>query len=297
MPILFTCPHCGLQTNVAEQYAGQTGPCARCGKPVTIPGAAPGTVEAYPPPRPTSGANTAVIVVAVVLGVLFVCGGIMAALLLPAVQSAREAARRSQCTNNLKQIGLALHNYHDTFRTFPAATMSSKDGKGTRSWRTAILPFLEQRALFEMYDFREPWNGGRNRTVSGIVIPTYCCPSDPNPPSPMTNYVMIVGKGTIGGEPNVGTSFSAIKDGTSNTLAVVEVSGLGISWAEPKDMTIEEFLAYVASAGARGGASPHPGGFNVLLADGSVRFISNTTDPETLRRLVLCDDGAVVPVF
>src|SRR4029079_12683704 len=98
MPIPYSCPHCGKQFSVAEQYAGQTGPCAACGKPITIPGAVGG--YAYKP-QP-SGGGGALSVIAIVLVVLVVlCGGGGVALLLPAVQAAREAARRAQSTNNL----------------------------------------------------------------------------------------------------------------------------------------------------------------------------------------------------
>src|SRR5690348_349653 len=106
--IPFTCPHCGKFMEVADQYAGQSGPCASCGKPVTIPMAAPSAfaATAYGPPPAKSGGGMATIFI--VLGVsvvgLLMCAGVLAALLLPAVQAAREAARRSQSMNNLRQI-------------------------------------------------------------------------------------------------------------------------------------------------------------------------------------------------
>jgi len=175
MPIDFACPHCGRQTSVADQYAGQTGPCAGCGQSITIPmpGGAPIKHMPVTPPAGGGGAGPAVaaIAVAVILGV-FVCGGILVALLLPAVQSAREAARRAQCSNNLKQIALAFHNYHDTYRTFPPAYIPDEDGNPKHSWRVLILPFLEQRALYEQYNFDEPWDSPNNRIVGNASIPT-----------------------------------------------------------------------------------------------------------------------------
>ncbi len=294
MPISFTCPHCGLQTTVAEQYAGQSGPCAGCGKTVTIPPLAGG--PSFAPPRSTGGPAVAVIVVIAVLGVFVVCGGILIALLLPAVQAAREAARRAQCSNNLKQIALALHNYHDVYKCFPPAVITDKDGKPMRSWRVAILPFMEQKALYDRWNFNEPWNSPNNRVVASAVIPQYRCPSDPGTSPTETTYVMITGKGTIGGLPNEIVRLPDITDGSSNTIIVVEVTGTGIAWAEPRDLTLEELSLRLNDGSGKCIGSLHPGGANVAMADGSVRFISDTVDPQTLRRLILRNDGQAAPL-
>ena len=112
MPIDFTCPHCGTKTNVADQYAGQSGPCTQCGQTVTVPYPA-GSATYAAPPRRMSGPALALVIVVCVLGVTVVCGGILAALLLPAVGAARSSARRSACLNNMKQISLALITYEN----------------------------------------------------------------------------------------------------------------------------------------------------------------------------------------
>src|SRR5690606_17767117 len=153
MPIEFKCPHCGHQTLVADQYACQSGPGAACGQTITVPAAAVAAPAPTPPPRGSgSGWSLAVVlIVGAVVGLLF-CGGILVALLLPAVQSARETARRVQCANNLKQIGLAMHNYMDVNGAFPPAYLADSDGKPMHSWRVLILPYMEHRSLYDRYD-------------------------------------------------------------------------------------------------------------------------------------------------
>jgi len=296
MPIPFTCPHCGVQTSVAEQYAGLSGPCAGCGRTVTVP-----IVGGVPRPAAQgSGAGTTilivVLVVAVVLGLL-VCGGV--ALLLPAVQTAREAARRSACVNNLKQIALALHNYHDVYKCFPPAVTTDKDGRPMHSWRVAIMPFLSGNPNFAQYDFNQPWDSPKNRALASVLTPGgICqCPSSPNPSSTETDYVMIVGKGTIGGLPNEKVTLADVTDGTANTILVVEVVGTGIQWMEPKDLSIEELSGRLNDGSGKCISSNHPGGVNVALADGSVRFLSNALPPQVLRRLILRNDGQAIGGF
>lgn len=111
---------------------------------------------------------------------------VLIALLLPAVQQAREAARRSQCKNNVKQLGLALHNYHDTFKTFP---IGQRDMKSVPNWRIGVLPYLDQAALYNQLRFNEaflsgcgPAAGGfavatNNKVLASLLIPVFRCPS------------------------------------------------------------------------------------------------------------------------
>ncbi len=109
--------------------------------------------------------------------------GILVALILPAVQAAREAARRAQCSNNLKQIGLALHNYEGTHKTLPPGSIYlSMSGVRRGSILVHLLPFIEQSSLYEAFDFKqtniENTLLASGRKASGTVIPTYICPSD-----------------------------------------------------------------------------------------------------------------------
>ncbi|RMG33068.1 MAG: DUF1559 domain-containing protein [Planctomycetota bacterium] len=111
---------------------------------------------------------------------------ILIALLMPAVQQAREAARRSQCKNNLKQIGLALHNYHSTYSVFPSLRLdharirpnsATTPGWTAYGWMTSILPFVEQAPLYDRYDFETHWYAPTNEPVIATTVPLYKCPT------------------------------------------------------------------------------------------------------------------------
>ena len=100
---------------------------------------------------------------------------ILVGLLLPAVQAAREAARRRSCSNNLRQIGLAAHSYHGSFQRFPPQAVPRLG----HTWATAMLPYYEQGAAQELYDFNYAWNHDRNRDAIDSRIATLLCPSSP----------------------------------------------------------------------------------------------------------------------
>ena len=285
MPIPYTCPHCGKQFSVADQYAGQTGPCAACGKPITVPLAGGGYAYAPQSAASTGGGGMLVLVIAI-LGCLVVCGGIGAALLLPAIQAAREAARRSQSSNNLKQIGLALHNYHDVFGSFPPAVVTNEDGKPLYSGRVLLLPFLNQQAIYNQFDKEKAWNSPENTALSQTVIPIFVDPSSATLPAGQTDYLFVSGKGAVF-EAGKTTKISDITDGLSNTVVVVEVKNSGINWAEPRDLTIGQPMSLPAGN--------HPGGNNVLFGDGSVRFMSKSTGTTVIRSMATKDGGESVP--
>jgi len=281
MPIPYSCPHCGKQFSVAEQYAGQTGPCAACGKPITIPTAGGG--YAYTPQAGASGGGGGMMVVVIaILGCLVVCGGILVALLLPAVQAAREAARRAQSSNNLKMIGLALHQYHQEFGSFPPAVVSDEDGKPLYSGRVLLLPYLNQEAVYDQFDKEQAWNSPQNMALSQTVIPVFVDPSSASPPAGQTDYLFVTGKGAIF-EAGKATKLNDVKDGLSNTLAVVEVQNSGIKWAEPRDLDISQPMSLPAGN--------HPNGNNALLADGAVRFMSKSVGTNSIRAMATKDGG------
>lgn len=158
MAISFSCPHCGHGFAVADSYAGQTGPCVSCGKRMTVPGGQNAfAASASGDPGPAKGSSAPLIIglLAGGLVVMFMCGGVLLALLLPAVQAAREAARRNMCINNSKQIGLAMHNHHDVHNSFPYASnmpVTGTPGDATTagySWLVALAPFMDEVRIYD----------------------------------------------------------------------------------------------------------------------------------------------------
>jgi len=116
---------------------------------------------------------------------------VLVSLLLPAVQQAREAARRTQCKNNLKQIGLALHNYHDVYKTFPIGRLlggvdGDTGGNNGQMWTKSVLPMMDQANVYNLYNSSVPWFHANNAAAIKNVIPALICPSSPNPSTTIT---------------------------------------------------------------------------------------------------------------
>jgi prepilin-type processing-associated H-X9-DG protein len=206
-------------------------------------------------------------------------------LLLPAVQKVRDAAGRAQSQNNLKQIGLALHNYHDVNAALPPAAICDKRGKPRLSWRVAILPYLEQENLYKQFKLDEPWDSEHNKKLIGAMPKTYALPTAPLKPGE-TYYRALVGNGAAF-ETIRGTRFADFTDGLSNTLLVVEAAE-GVPWTKPDE------LEYDPEKPLPKFGTFSNGGFNALFGDGSVRFILPSIAEKTLRALITRAGGEVV---
>ncbi len=303
---------------------------------------------------------------------------VLIGLLVPAVQKVREAANRMSCTNNLKQIGMALHGFHDAQGTIPANLRPAANSTVRVRWATYILPYIEQANLWKNYNLTVNWSDPLNLPVTSTRIKTYECPSSPSSqkqdgaPDTTPAWSNIVANtdyaGIYGVHPFLATAglvdiagvtrgaisktqglrFADFLDGTSNTLFVTESAGRpdifrngklasaasttarvnGGGWCRPASeiafllgtdstgtiptsatstsvtaINATNGLDYIAAGGPTStlfgtdGTSQlysfHTGGVNATLVDGSVRFISASTNIRTLGRLVTRDGGEV----
>lgn len=225
---------------------------------------------------------------------MFLVFAALASSFTPAVASARTAARRSVCRNNLKQIGLALHNFESQHKHFP--TLLSQGETPPRSWRVDILPFLDQQPLRNLYVDTEAWDAIPNVSVARQKREwVYSCPSNPRGTDSegrsYTAYVAPDGDNTFMTRSHA-RRFGDIVDGTANTVAVVEACGLEIVWTEPRDAPLSSLPVGINRPGSRSGRSEgllssyHTGGAQVLMADGAVRFVSQNLDPQVLSALL-----------
>lgn len=288
MPIHFVCPHCGAATEVDDQYAGASGPCATCGRTIDVPplaaGAGSGEGAKGEASRRTARGMSAATILLIAAGAL-VAGALLVVLLIalfyPAIRAVGDANKKTRCSEGLHRIGRALMSYEADHGTFPPAYLADEDGKPMHSWRVLILPYLDEGMLYEQYNFDEPWDGPNNILLSNQMPDCFGCPADPEAASMETSYMVIVGPGTMfPGAEAVGRG--QCLDGMNITLCVVEVANSSIAWTEPVDLDAGK-MTFEITAGSQGEiGSNHPGGAHVLYCDGSVLFLPNTTSPDEL---------------
>jgi hypothetical protein len=212
-------------------------------------------------------------------------------LLLPAVQAAREAARRMQSSNNLKQMALAFHNYESTYRRMPPRYTADSDGKPLLSWRVHLLPYFGAQDLYQEFHLDEPWDSEHNKTLVE-KIPDYFRDPRSQAPAGYTTYVA-----PFGGKEDSATiwdleegRFQNVTDGLSNTLLFMSVpDAAAVPWTKPDDLDLSktDLPKLVAEFSTT---------FEAALADGSVRTFSKFVDQEILNAILTCAGGEVVDI-
>ena len=200
---------------------------------------------------------------------------------------------RTRSANNLKQIALAMHNFHDANNGFPAQAILDAKGKALLSWRVAILPYVEEENLYRQFKLDEPWDSEHNKKLLPLMPRIYApamnrAKADPE----KTFYRVFTGKKSTVFDAKGPSRYTIanIPDGTSNTVLVAE-AGDAVPWTKPDE------LAYDPKA-----AVPKLGGqfrnvFLVLMFDGSVRAVSRSVKEQTLRNAIEPDDGNVLGDF
>lgn len=217
--------------------------------------------------------------------------GVLVGLLLPAVQASREAARRMSSSNNLKQIALAMHNYHDTYKHFPPAAITSPTGEPLLSWRVALLPFLNEQELYSRFKLDEPWNSEHNLALASEMPSVFADPSIVVPAgmgSGLTNYHLAIGENFLI-KPAGKTRMAEITDGTSNTIMAIAGNDDSLRpWTSTDDVKIDpaDPLAYFRRAT----------GFVVAFGDGSVSMIAPGIDPQQFKAALTRDGREVVSI-
>jgi prepilin-type N-terminal cleavage/methylation domain-containing protein/prepilin-type processing-associated H-X9-DG protein len=229
---------------------------------------------------------------------------ILIALLLPAVQSAREAARRISCTNNMRQLVLSMHNYHDQHRAFP---FSQTTVGPTHNWAAFLLPYIEQQNLANTYDWNVSWNHPDNADAIKVPLTMYMCPSTPGGSSGRQDILPGTGRVTSPTDysPPIGIAASAYRLGLIPRSTIgrgVPAPGKCVRVAEVLDGTSNTFM-YVEDAGrpnfyikrGRGPSNNTPGGGNFPVRNGRVRGSGWADTANSVPLHTFTSDGLKVP--
>jgi prepilin-type processing-associated H-X9-DG protein len=329
MSISVTC-ECGRHFETSEVNAGRRARCPDCGREFTVPDPVPPPEVMHILDEPKRAVTSGKAMASLALGVLFffacfsglpaiflgsqalheidrskgrlrgrkiAIAGIVfgvigffftCVILMP--NEGRETARRSQCVNNLKQLGIAMYNYVEANGSLPPAAITDRNGKPLLSWRVAILPYIEESSLYSKFHLDEPWDSPHNLVLLEPMPSVYGCPSDTTRKPGTTGYQAIIGPNTAFTPDFKTLQVQDFTDGTSNTLIVAE-SRRCVTWTKPEDLPFNTTLP-LSGLGSFHGS--HKDRFNVLFADGSVRLLKSSIAPAVLRALLTRNGNEMV---
>jgi len=245
-----------------------------------------------PARRPAKRGMSTGLIIGIVVGVLLICVAAPILLLLPAREKVRMAAARSRDQSNLKQISIGASNKESAtgyLATGPYATDPTAGAPNSGlSFRVDLLPYIEQAYLDKQFRKDEAWDSANNRPLSNTSVSTLASPLDP-PGTATTRYRAFVGPGSVF-EPGKKVRLTDILDGSSNTIFVVSADE-GVIWSKPEELNYTE-----TGPLPKIGQKSFAGGTNVVLCDGSVRFLTNSTSDTVLRALITRNGGEVLPL-
>ncbi len=214
-------------------------------------------------------------------------GCVLVMLFLPLIHR----GRIGQCWSNLKTINVALGNYHDEYGSFPPEYTVDVNGRPLHSWRTLLLPYLDQKELYQQIDLSKPWNDPANAAALETSLFVFRCPSA-RMPSNHTIYLCVSGRNFCFHD-NFPKNISNITDGTSNTLIIVEVpQDRAVPWMSPQDA--DEALILAISEDSQ---LAHTGRVQAAMADGSVRSINVDIDRSALKALLTISGDEAIGEF
>jgi hypothetical protein len=218
--------------------------------------------------------------VAAGVGAICLCAFISGSLIAfqESVWIVRTASPRIETTNNLKQLALAMHGYHDEHKKFPAAAICDKNGKPLLSWRVAILPYVEQKPLFDQFNLDEPWDSEHNINLLGRMPQVFVRPLGSAKPGE-THYRVFVGGGA-GFEICDALRFKDIKDGTGKTIMIVEAAE-SVPWTKPDELVYDPNAPLPEL-----GASSTKSYFIAAFFDGHVQILWKPLAAQTVRALI-----------
>lgn len=296
MPFQFTCPYCFKKTLVDDAIAGESGPCASCGKTITVPEPAarlPSAIGlADRPPLKVHAVRTqrrilawSVQAVGLIAAVIVVFS-LSSYLLWPTFQGLKARRDRVASFNNLQRIAEALNAYAVQHGSYPPPVVSDASGKPLYSWRVLILEQLGESYLAGKFRRDLAWDAPENASVLSQCPSVFICPTlNRTQVASSANYALIMGNNTL--FPSSGPlSPSQVTDGRDRTLLVVEVERAGGEWSQPWDIDVAKLNTKIGFGGINAIGGNHVGGGAIAFADGTPGWLPEALSPALLRGLI-----------